>query len=85
VIADQLRMPVRFLRGSYTRLALSVFALALGVALVCAIDLVNRAVRRAFVEVVDTMAGRAALQVTRRRMVNRLPVALRHWNGGYHE
>lgn len=57
-------MPLRFLRGSYTRLTLTVIALALGVALVCAMDLVNRAVFRAFVEVVDTMAGRASLQVT---------------------
>jgi putative ABC transport system permease protein len=56
-------LPVRFLRGSYGRLAFSVLALALGVALVCAMDLVNRAVLRAFVEVIDTMAGRAALQV----------------------
>ena len=58
------RFPLRFLRGSYSRLVLSVFALACGVALVCAIDLVNRAVLRAFTEVVDTMAGRAAFQVT---------------------
>lgn len=58
------RLPLRFLRASYTRLALSVIALALGVALVCAIDLVNRAVLRAFSEVIDTMAGRAALQVS---------------------
>lgn len=58
------RLPLRFLRGSYGRLTLSVVALALGVALVCAMDLVNRAVLRAFVEVIDTMAGRAALQVT---------------------
>jgi putative ABC transport system permease protein len=57
-------MPVRFLRGNYARLALTVVALACGVGLVCAIDLVNRAVLRAFVEVIDTMAGRAALQVT---------------------
>lgn len=57
-------MPLRFLRGSTSRLALSVIALACGVALVCAIDLVNRAVLRAFTEVVDTMAGGAALQVT---------------------
>lgn len=57
-------LPLRFLRGSYRGLALSVIALALGVALVCAMDLVNRAVLRAFVEVIDTMAGRAALQVT---------------------
>jgi len=57
-------MARRFVRGSYGRLALTVVALALGVGLVCAIDLVNRAVVRAFVEVIDTMAGRAALQVT---------------------
>jgi ABC-type antimicrobial peptide transport system permease subunit len=64
MIADYFRMPWRFLRGSYTRLAFTVIALACGVALVCAIDLVNRAVLRAFVEVIDTMAGRAALQVS---------------------
>lgn len=62
--ALSLALPRRFLRGSYTKLSLTVIALACGVALVCAIDLVNRAVVRAFVEVVDTMAGRAALQVT---------------------
>jgi len=59
-----LRMPRRFLRGSYSQLALTVIALACGVALVCGMDLVTRAVARAFAEVVDTMAGRAALQVT---------------------
>src|SRR5512143_2054273 len=64
VIGDTLRMARRFARGSGARLALTVAALACGVALVCAIDLVNRAVLAAFVEVVDTMAGRAALQVT---------------------
>jgi len=57
------RMALRFARGSYAALALTVVAIACGVALVCAIDLANRAVLRAFVEVVDTMAGRAALQV----------------------
>jgi putative ABC transport system permease protein len=64
VRALNFRMPLRFLRGSYSRLALTVIALACGVGLVCAIDLVNRAVLRAFVEVIDTMAGRAALQVS---------------------
>jgi putative ABC transport system permease protein len=59
-----LRMPIRFLRESWPRLALAVLALAAGVALVCAMDLVNRAVMRAFGEVIETMAGRAALQVT---------------------
>jgi putative ABC transport system permease protein len=59
-----LRIPLRFLRGNYTRFALTVIALVCGVALVCAVDLVNRAVLHAFVEVVDTMAGRAALYVS---------------------
>lgn len=59
-----LRMAVRFLRGSYAGLSLTVVALACGVALVCALDLVGNAVVNAFVEVVDTMAGRASLQVT---------------------
>lgn len=59
-----LRMASRFLRGSYPRLALTVFALALGVALVCAMSLVNRAVLGAFVNVVGAMAGRAALEVS---------------------
>src|SRR5262245_5416698 len=53
-----------FLRGGRLRLALVVVALALGVAAVCAVDVLNRAVLRAFVEVVDAMAGRAALQVS---------------------
>jgi putative ABC transport system permease protein len=64
VTAPGLRMPLRFLRGGYMWLALTVVALASGVALVCAIDLVNRAVLRAFVEIIDTMAGRASLQVS---------------------
>jgi len=56
-------MPLRFLRGSCTRLVLTVIAIACGVALVCAIDLADRAVMRAFVEVMDTATGRVALQV----------------------
>jgi putative ABC transport system permease protein len=56
-------MPRRFLRGSTVRLLLTIVALASGVALVCAIDLVNRAVSAAFTEILDTMAGRASLQV----------------------
>src|SRR5215813_7365836 len=59
-----LRMPRRFLRGSGAAFALTVAAIACGVALVCALDVASRGVLRAFVEVVDTMAGRAALQVT---------------------
>src|SRR3989442_15413582 len=58
-----LRLPFRLLRGYIGRLALTLIALAGGVALVCAIDVVNGAVLSAFVEVVDTMAGRAALEI----------------------
>src|SRR5213592_656015 len=58
-----LRMARRFTRGGAARLALTVLAVAWGVALVAAVHLANRAVLRAFVEVVDTMAGRAALEV----------------------
>src|SRR5262245_58420195 len=61
--AVSLDLPRRFLRGSSTTLALTVAAIACGVALVCALDIASRGVLRAFVEVVDTMAGRAALQV----------------------
>ena len=59
-----LAIPLRFLRGSAGRFTLTLLALACGVGLVCAIDLVNAAVFRAFTEILDTMAGRAALQVT---------------------
>ena len=64
VTALGLRMPCRFLRGSGASLALTVGAIACGVALVCALDVASHAVLRAFIAVVDTMAGRAALQVT---------------------
>src|SRR3989442_15471307 len=57
-----LRMARRFTRGGAARLALTVLAVAWGVALVAAVRLANHAVLRAFVEVIDTMAGRAALE-----------------------
>jgi len=59
-----LRMPRRFLRGGMTRMLFTVVAVACGVALVCAIDLVNRAVYASFVDILDTMAGRASLHVS---------------------
>ncbi len=59
-----LRVPLRFLRGQYARTALTVVALACGIALICALDLVTRSMQLAFEEVIDTMAGRAALEVT---------------------
>lgn len=58
-----LRLPARFLRGHASRLALTVVALGCGVALVCAVDLVNAAVYRAFADGIDSMAGRTALQI----------------------
>jgi putative ABC transport system permease protein len=58
-----LRMACRFARGGTGRLALTVLAIAWGVALIEAVRLANGAVVRAFVEVVDTMAGRADLEI----------------------
>lgn len=58
-----LRMPRRFLRGQLGRKALTVLALALGVALVFAVDVVTRSMGIAFDEVIDTMAGRTALEI----------------------
>jgi putative ABC transport system permease protein len=58
------RLALLLLRSGRLRLVLVVLALALGVATVCAVDILNRAILRAFVEVVDAMAGRAALQVS---------------------
>src|ERR1700687_2124349 len=57
-------MPRRFLRGNYARLTLTVLALGAGVAQVTADDLTGRETLRAFVEIIDTVAGRAALQVS---------------------
>ena len=58
------RLPWDFLRGRAARSTLTILALASAVALVAAIELVRGAVLQAFTESVDTMAGRAALQLT---------------------
>jgi putative ABC transport system permease protein len=58
------RMPLRFLRGHYGRRTLTVLALASGVSAMCANDLLSRAVLQAFGDVIDTTAGRTALQVS---------------------
>src|SRR5437868_14048538 len=63
-IRDSFRIPLCFLRSNYGRVALTIGALAAGVALVCAIQLVNQSVLRAFEDVIDTLAGRAALQIS---------------------
>ncbi len=57
-------LPLRFLRGHYGRLILTVVALACGVAQVSGNDLVSQAALQAFVDVIDTVAGRASLQVS---------------------
>ena len=59
-----LELPLKFLRGRRVELALAVVALTIAVAVVCTIDLVNRATLVSFVEVIDRMAGRASLQVS---------------------
>jgi len=58
------RMAYRHLNAGLSRMLLSVLALALGVALVVAIELMNAAVLDSFLETVDGMAGRAALTVS---------------------
>lgn len=62
-LAPTLRFAWRSLSGHYGQLALTIIALAAGVALVCAMDLANRAVRDAFTDVFDTMAGRVSLEI----------------------
>jgi len=64
VTLPSFRLPLRFMRGQYGRTALTVTALAVGIALLFAIDMVTRSMQLAFEEVIDTMAGRAALEVT---------------------
>ncbi len=63
LIKHGLRMPWRFLRGSYGRVALTVLAVATGVASVCSNSLTSQAVMQAFEDVIDTAAGSTALQV----------------------
>jgi putative ABC transport system permease protein len=60
----RLRLPLRFLRGHHGRLALTVIAIACGVAQVSGNELVSAAALHAFVGVIDTAAGRASLQVS---------------------
>jgi putative ABC transport system permease protein len=64
VTVPSFRIPLRFLRGHDGRTILTVVAVALGVALVCALDLVGRSMQHAFEEIIDTMAGRTALEVS---------------------
>jgi putative ABC transport system permease protein len=58
------KLAYRHARAAAGRMALSVVAVALGVALVVAFRLMNAAVLQSFLDTADAMAGRAALSVT---------------------
>jgi putative ABC transport system permease protein len=62
--ALSLALPLMLLRGNRLRLLPAVLGVALGVSAVNAIDLVNSSVLRAFSSAIESVAGRAALQVT---------------------
>ncbi len=57
-------MAYRHVRASFGRIIISIVAVALGVALVVAVQLMNAAVLNSFLNAVDAVAGRAALTVT---------------------
>jgi putative ABC transport system permease protein len=64
------RLAYRHVRAGFGRVVLSVLALALGVALVVAVQLMNAAVLDSFLDTIDGMAGRAGLTVTAGEGVN---------------
>lgn len=57
------RLAYRHFRAHLGRLALSILAVALGVALVVAVQLMNAAVLESFLDAIDGMAGRASLSI----------------------
>ena len=59
-----LRFAYRHFRSSFWAMALSMIAVALGVALVVAVRLMNSTVLQGFLDTVDATAGRAALTVS---------------------
>jgi putative ABC transport system permease protein len=64
--ALSLTLAYRHVRSAFGRMALSIVAVALGVALVVAIRLMNTAVLQSFLDAVDAVGGRAALTITAR-------------------
>jgi putative ABC transport system permease protein len=64
--ALSLTLAYRHVRSAVGRMALSIMAVALGVALVVAIRLMNTAVLQSFLDAVDAVGGRAALTITAR-------------------
>src|SRR5262245_31414935 len=64
--ALSLTLAYRHVRSAFGRMVLSIVAVALGVALVVAIRLMNTAVLQSFLDAVDAVGGRAALTITAR-------------------
>ena len=58
------RMALRHFRADFGAMLLSVVAVALGVALVVAVESMNAAVLQGFLDTVDGVVGRASLNVT---------------------
>src|SRR5579871_4863286 len=58
------QMAYEHVRFGFSRMALAALAIALGVGLVVAIQLMNAAVLNAFLDTLDGTAGRAALTVS---------------------
>ena len=71
-IVFSLRMALRHVRADWRRLALSVVAVGLGVALVVAVWLANDAVLQSFIDSVDSLTSRIDLTVT---AVGGVPIA----------
>ena len=65
------RIAYAHIRSSLGRLALSVIALMLGVALVVAMQVMNVSVLEAFLDAMEGLAGRAALSITAEGMAFR--------------
>src|SRR5262245_554403 len=59
-----LRMAIRHFRSDFATMAVSVIAVALGVALVVAVRSMNDAVLFGFFETIDGITGRASFSVT---------------------
>ncbi len=62
--ALSLKFARRHVRAEVGRMLLSVVAIALGVALVVALQLMNAAVQRSFLDSIDAMVGRASLTIS---------------------
>ncbi len=59
-----LALAYRHVRAGFGRMVLTVLAVALGVALVVAIQLMNAAVMQSFLDTVDAVAGKASLSIS---------------------